>query len=248
MSRDNSSGNPRSRAGTSDGSFMTACEIDWELDQRDSTDGSHSSTFVTSTPLPQYISTPSVSNLPTSSGKPPLSPIKKLASFVRVHDLTLSNDAVKINRPNVMSLDNDELRHHILEALIKRGMYCATDEWPKWKADRATEKILSKRDPSEHAWSYATGRDILLWLGEFEQGYKCELPVVKARGIIDASPTSLLELLVDSSKAKSYNKLSRGRTDEKIYQKGIETVGTNFKGEAKVVRSLRCVTLQSKYI
>jgi hypothetical protein len=255
LSRDNSSSQLRSRAGTSDGSFMTANEIDWELDQRESISGTSESTFFTSPPLPRYVSTASTFTTPNTDGKPPLSPIQKLSSFMRVHDLLLSNEArdyqgkmEKTERSDLVSLDNNELRHHVLDALIQRGMYCATDEWSKWKADRATGKILSRRDPTEHAWNYAAGRDVLLWLGEFDQGYKCDLPVVKARGIIDASPTRLLELLVDSSKAKSYNKLSKGRTDEKIYQKGIETVGTNFKGEAKVVRSLRYVSLLSNHV
>mmetsp|Transcript_418 Transcript_418/g.927 ORF Transcript_418/g.927 Transcript_418/m.927 type:complete len:174 (-) Transcript_418:162-683(-) len=44
---------------------------------------------------------------------------------------------------------------------------------------------------------------------------------------------------MDSEKVKVYNKMSLGRTDEMVFQKGVDTVGGRFgDGETKVVRNL----------
>ena len=66
-----------------------------------------------------------------------------------------------------------------------------------------------------------------------------ELPIIKTVSVIRKSPKYLAELLMDSSRLKLYNKMSLGRTDVRVFQSGIDTVGGPFgDGESKVVRNL----------
>ena len=85
---------------------------------------------------------------------------------------------------------------------------------------------------------------VLVWTGKFkeEDGYGSELPVVKTLSIIPMSPRKMAELLMDSDRVKTYNKMSLGRNDEVTFQNGIDTVslskdaspGFILDGEAKV--------------
>uniref|UniRef100_A0A7S2A132 START domain-containing protein n=1 Tax=Trieres chinensis TaxID=1514140 RepID=A0A7S2A132_TRICV len=53
------------------------------------------------------------------------------------------------------------------------------------------------------------------------------------------SPLSFAELLMDSSRVRSYNKMSLGRADLICFQLGIDTIkGEYGNGEAKIVRNL----------
>jgi hypothetical protein len=62
----------------------------------------------------------------------------------------------------------------------------------------------------------------LAWSGKFlREGQGSELPIIKTMAVIDKSPQSLAELLMDSSKVKVYNKMSLGRSDEEVFQMGV---------------------------
>jgi len=86
-----------------------------------------------------------------------------------------------------------------------------------------------------------SSQEVLVWAGKSvsKEGYGAELPIIKTTSIIRQSPKYLAELLMDSSKVKVYNKMSLGRTDEKVFQTGVDTQEGSFgDGESKVVRNL----------
>ena len=92
------------------------------------------------------------------------------------------------------------------------------------------------------AWpNAARGEDILVWTTKYHvDGHGSEYPVVRARGLIPTSAQSMVELLLDSSRSKEYNKMSLGRLDEHHFAKGsLSKVcsETGIQGEAKIVRS-----------
>ena len=45
--------------------------------------------------------------------------------------------------------------------------------------------------------------------------------MVKTTTVVRRSPEFLADLLMDSSKVRVYNKMSVGRTDEVVFQKGM---------------------------
>jgi len=49
-------------------------------------------------------------------------------------------------------------------------------------------------------------------------------PLVKAQGIVDASPEEVLEMMVDSSRIKEYNKFSKGRDDLQVLDQNTKVV------------------------
>ena len=57
-----------------------------------------------------------------------------------------------------------------------------------------------------------------------KNGYGAELPIIKTTSIIHQSPKYMAELLMDSNMVKVYNKMSLGRTDEKVFQTGVLVV------------------------
>jgi len=96
-----------------------------------------------------------------------------------------------------------------------------------------------------------SSQEVLVWTGKFtdptthngngnlNEGYGADIPIIKTTSIVHRSPKFLAELLMDSEKVKVYNKMSLGRTDEMVFQKGVDTVGGRFgDGETKVVRNL----------
>ncbi|KAL7462983.1 hypothetical protein ACHAXS_003356 [Conticribra weissflogii] len=101
-------------------------------------------------------------------------------------------------------------------------------------------------------WYHAldTSQEVLVWTGKFtdpntngngniNEGFGADIPIIKTTSIIHKSPKFLAELLMDSEKVKVYNKMSLGRTDEMVFQKGVDTVAGRFgDGETKVVRNL----------
>mmetsp|Transcript_21548 Transcript_21548/g.31668 ORF Transcript_21548/g.31668 Transcript_21548/m.31668 type:complete len:295 (-) Transcript_21548:425-1309(-) len=82
--------------------------------------------------------------------------------------------------------------------------------------------------------------EILLWTGKFSHGcYGSDVPCVKSMGLVNMSPRNLALMLLDSSKVKTYNKISQGRTDEVLLQTGIDTINGPFgDGETKIIRSV----------
>ena len=131
-----------------------------------------------------------------------------------------------------------EIAATVIDALAKAGLHSATDEGPRrWTPVKETERILSRRPVRPPgSWQHAHDDEVLVWHGSFNHGgYGCDVPVVKARGLVRASPRELLDLLLDSGRVREYNKMSLGRRDEHHFVRWGED---GRKGEAKIVRSL----------
>jgi len=123
------------------------------------------------------------------------------------------------------------------------------NEWVHWSGEKKTDNFLRTHGSERNMvgntdeWYAAldSSQEVLVWAGKSvsKEGYGAELPIIKTTSIIRQSPKYLAELLMDSSKVKVYNKMSLGRTDEKVFQTGVDTQGGSFgDGESKVVRNL----------
>jgi hypothetical protein len=187
-------------------------------------------------------------------------PLHKVASFIRVHDLDMgenSNSSVSDVSlgtccEDLFYIDNDVTT--VLTALAQFGHTLATDEGERFTPVLHTEIFLShsnsivgeqQPDPSWpiQPWHAAVGKRILVWTGTVgHNGHGCELPMIKARGIIPTAPRNVVDLLMDSSRVGEYNKMSQGRRDVLYLQKGIDTTADESEygipGEAKIIKSL----------
>jgi hypothetical protein len=200
------------------------------------------------------ISVHSSPNLPHAPLVP--KPIQKVASFIRVHDLDMgdnSNSSVSDISlgscvEDLFYIDNDVST--VLSALAQFGHALATDESERFIPALHTLKLLSQSTSLEpdqswpiQPWHAAFGKHILVWTGTVgHNGHGCELPMIKARGIIPTAPRNVVELLMDSSRVGEYNKMSQGRRDVLYLQRGIDTTADESEygipGEAKIVKSL----------
>ena len=171
---------------------------------------------------------------------------RKPDSFLRTHDLGMLD---RTGSDLLLSLHDNELGP-VIDALYDRGLQSAMDESDVWVPVRDTEKILSKRSTNSSnidgpmgAWANAaSGNEVLVWSAPCSHdGHGSEYPIVKARGLIPTTASRVLELLLDSSRVKQYNKMSLGRTDEQVFSKGVDKhmrcPETGIQGEAKIVRS-----------
>lgn len=175
--------------------------------------------------------------------------LTQMPSFLRIHDLEMDEIHLKSksnDRPDLFPIHSNNDSHHALNALMKLALKYATDESSRWTPDRGTESILSKRPTCDQKWHYATESDIFVWYGKLDAGYKSELPAIKARAMVKTSARNLLELLIDSSKVKQYNKMSLGREDKAFIKEGLETNNGKIEGEAKIVRSVSNVPMIRK--
>lgn len=141
----------------------------------------------------------------------------------------------------------------VLQALVRMGIRIAlpqSEEYIDWKPADSGTKQMFQDGVTEEALRHALDDEmnVLVWTGKFkkEDGYGSELPVVKTVSIIPMSPKRIAELLMDSDRVKTYNKMSLGRKDEVTFQYGVDTVasskdsstGFTLDGEAKIVRNL----------
>lgn len=126
-----------------------------------------------------------------------------------------------------------------------------------WSAEsRRTSKFVDERVYGSEEWygDLDESGEVLVWTGKFDKGDDGpgrggDLPLVKTTTVVRRSPEFLADLLMDSSKVRVYNKMSVGRTDEVVFQKGIDTVDGEFgDGESKVVRNLTKPPLVSSLI
>jgi len=110
-------------------------------------------------------------------------------------------------------------------------------EYIDWKpADSKTKQLFPDNEEggvSNEALRQALEEEmaVFVWTGKFtKDGYGAELPVVKTVSIVPMSPRKMAELLMDSDRVKTYNKMSLGRKD---------VITLPFEGgEAKIVRNL----------
>jgi len=182
---------------------------------------------------------------------------KRSPCYFRIHDLDLNNVEGKVeelvshgNRTDLCCLDHNS-SYIALDALTKHAFNVATDESSRWNPDSTSGRIISKRPTSEHNWHYTGPDDIFVWHGKMEKdGYKCDLPVIKARGMVPTTAKALLDLLLDSSKVQSYNKMSLGREDRYYIKKGVETKDedSQLRGETKIMRSVSSVPVIRKHL
>ena len=165
-------------------------------------------------------------------------------SFIRAHDLTLSEGVDSSSIVSLQAIDVGD----IANALFQKGYDCAMDESDRWTPEQGTGKILSKRatdllDGSIGNWPNAAhGDEVLVWTSKcIHGGHGSEYPLVKARGLIPTSALKMVQLLLDSERVKEYNKMSLGRIDEHCFAIGVERLtecpSTGILGELKIVRS-----------
>lgn len=120
-----------------------------------------------------------------------------------------------------------------------------------WQPDSKSEKLIKKAS-GDSEWmnqsfveglkSASTGSssstDVLVWSGSFKHGlYGSEVPAIRSAGIVKTSSKKLMELLVDSTRVKEYNKMSLGRTDLVTFDGNLEEEGPFGKSITKVMRS-----------
>ena len=191
------------------------------------------------------------------------------SSFIRIHDLEIdtkdlggsqhetastasSSSLQPINKSagEFFFMDHDVTT--VLENLSRLGYEVATDESDRFTPTSYTERKLASYGPSSESslidwpvrpYKAAQGNDVLVWSGGVEHnGFGSDWPVVKARGTVQTSPLELTEFMLDSSKIKQYNKISQGREDFLVIQKGVHTTAEEsdlgFPGDAKIIKSL----------
>jgi len=145
-----------------------------------------------------------------------------------------------------------------LDGLATLGIEMANMEssqrFVDWTPSKATASLLDGNNDNNEAIIEAISdpKDgvVLVWTGKWKQpGHGSHLPVVRTISVLPMSPRNFADLLMDSSKVQSYNKMSLGRTDIDTMQSGIDTVDGAFggiDGEAKVVRNLTQPPLSKK--
>jgi hypothetical protein len=121
-----------------------------------------------------------------------------------------------------------------------------------WNPDNKTDKALKKSQCPE--WMKGTFKpgcvrlplretpehgEVFIWSGNFKHGlYGSDLPAIRAAGIVNMSAKALMDLLVDSSRVKEYNKLSLGRDDLVTFQESMESEGPFGCSITKVMKSV----------
>ncbi|KAL7496996.1 hypothetical protein ACHAWT_005404 [Skeletonema menzelii] len=186
---------------------------------------------------------------------------KRTNSFIRADDLNISGEDIRreiddertdretSERDGVPLVPIDGNGDTIINGLVQIGLAEAGDESSRWTATSGTAYVLKNRSnqhrmgPWENA---ASGKDVLVWSTKCVRELGAEYPVVKARGLINASSWEVVDLLRDSSKVSTYNKSSLGRKDKIVLK-------SNMDSEAKIMSSLtkppivrkplECVTL-----
>jgi len=120
-----------------------------------------------------------------------------------------------------------------------------------WQPDGKSEKLLKKAS-GDSEWmkhSFVEGMkeastasnsstDVLIWSGSFDHGlYGSDVPAIRSAAIMETSSKKLMDLLVDSTRVKEYNKMSLGRTDLVTFDGNLQQEGPFGKSITKVMRS-----------
>jgi hypothetical protein len=156
-----------------------------------------------------------------------------------------------------VALDDGEGQHapiapYAIDALCHSASTLTLHNSSLWTPESKTAKILAQPDSWEGCtWSTNLQEDacwkllpapgspradqVLVWSGTFPYtGYGSELPAIRASGIIPMSADALRNLLVDSDRVHTYNKLSLGRKDVLVLQQDQEGP---FGGVTKIMKS-----------
>lgn len=157
-----------------------------------------------------------------------------------------------------------------LDQLVELGFAEATDEGTRFVPGRETANTLRRRErqpslkpPIDEEWPIrpwhaaspdpANLRDVLIWNGHVSaEGFGQDWPLVKARGIVPASPRDIAHFLWDSSNVSKYNNMSVGRMDGTVFQEDLDTRAEDssygFAGAAKVLRSYNKIKLVPRIV
>mmetsp|Transcript_14567 Transcript_14567/g.35203 ORF Transcript_14567/g.35203 Transcript_14567/m.35203 type:complete len:434 (-) Transcript_14567:179-1480(-) len=101
-----------------------------------------------------------------------------------------------------------------------------------WKPDRRTQRLIQKAAP-EQDWiphTFSSGglsvgescnfydKEVFVWTGTFSHDYYgCDLPAIRVSGTVNMSAEYLVDLLLDSSRVKEYNRLMIERKDVQVF-------------------------------
>ena len=168
-------------------------------------------------------------------------------SYMRAHDLQKGTvSLIPLHGEGVDAGD-------FINGLFRIGYETVSDESSRWTQERDTGKILSKRteliesgktiDGPIGPWDNAACSDeVLLWTSKCgHDGFGCEYPIIRARGLIPCSAKDMVDLLLDSDRVKDYNKMSLGRRDEHCFMSDVDDTTpcseTGLHGETRIVRS-----------
>lgn len=142
-----------------------------------------------------------------------------------------------------------------VQAFARTGLNIGTsasNEWVEWKAqDKVTSFLESETNSEEEKMAALRADTILVYSGKWKKpGYGSHLPIIKTQAIINMSPFEMARLLLDSSRVKTYNKMSLGRNDIRILQRPSENgdycetkIVCNLTQPPMVKRQMRSVTL-----
>lgn len=138
-----------------------------------------------------------------------------------------------------------------VESLANYGMTTALDE-SMWVPDSKTDKLIKKASGGSEwmkhtfheglvkasSFSDISAKDVLVWQGSYKHGlFGSEIPAIRSAGIVNSSAKKMVELLVDSSRVKEYNKISLGRTDIITFDGNFDEEGPFGKSITKVMKS-----------
>lgn len=161
---------------------------------------------------------------------------------------------------NWISVDNGRGGHspiapQAVDALVATGYRTACDPM-MWTPSTKTRKFMTENGlrfddvPTPAPPEEEGGRgdsSCLVWSGKFpHKHYGHDLPVVRSQGVVNMSPEELVDLLMDSTRVKSYNVSSTGRKDELILSDGTNLDTCPFSGQRK--KKLTGVVIQGAKI
>lgn len=151
-----------------------------------------------------------------------------------------------------VALDNGKgmapLAEAAIQALVKTGLD-ASMEKAMWTANAPTAKLLKaglwdsmifmscdegRPVTVPHARGSKDANDVLVWTGEWgHKHYGHDIPAVRCEAVVNLSPRALVDLLVDSTRVKEYNKMSVGRDDILILRNEATRVTKIIVGRSK---------------
>lgn len=187
-------------------------------------------------------------------------PAQRMNSFIRAHDLDLTDENLDVrkSKKSLVPINGNGSGGAIMNALVIIGLEEAVDESSRWSATSSTEKNVSKRakkikkgvpinEGPMGSWkNAASGNDVFVWSSKCtRKGHGSDYPVVRSRGLIRASAREVVDLLKDSDRVKSYNKMSLGREDQHVITQDMSNSvhslekcpQLGIQGEAKIMSS-----------
>jgi len=142
-----------------------------------------------------------------------------------------------------------------VDALVATGYRTACDPM-MWTPTSKTRKFMTENGlrfddiPTPAPPEEEGGRgdsSCLVWSGKFpHKHHGHDLPVIRSQGVVNMSPENLVDLLMDSTRVKSYNVSSTGRQDELILSDGTNLDTCPFSGQRK--KKLTGVVIQGAKI